>query len=159
MILCFVGGRATICQPVKLRTLEPDIEKLLLANSVSPLPLHKILVLRDSLRRRQHQPYYKHQLLAFANALTFSISNLQFGPEVGVGEPKEDVPVVATWLHKIDRMAKDLCQLSQFKNTHAVVHRADAREILKVIKPNSIDVIITSPPIPTKRTEHSHYSP
>ena len=34
-------------QSVELRTLDPELQKLLLANSVSPLPLHKVLVLRD----------------------------------------------------------------------------------------------------------------
>jgi hypothetical protein len=138
-------------QPVELRTLDPELEKLLLANSLSPLPLHKVLVLRDSLRSHQHEPYYKHQLLAFANALTFSISNLYFGPEVGVGEPKEDVPVVATWLQKIHQMARDLRQLTRFRSTPAVIHRADAREILQVVEPNSIDAVITSPPYPNEK--------
>src|SRR5579872_4425959 len=86
----FRGWAGNKPQSVKLRTLDPELEKLLLANSISPLPLHKVLVLRDSLRRHRHEPYYKHQLLAFANALTFSISNLHFGPEVGVGERSEE---------------------------------------------------------------------
>jgi hypothetical protein len=136
---------------VELRTLDPELEKLLLTNSVSPLPLHKVLVLRDSLRRHQHAPYYKHQLLALANALTFSISNLHFGPEVGVGQPKEDAPVVMIWLDKVHQIASDLRQLASFKDTPALIHRADARQILQVIEPNSIDAVITSPPYPNEK--------
>jgi hypothetical protein len=137
--------------PVELRTLDPELEKLLLANSVSPLPLHKVLVLRDCLRRHEGQRYSKHQLLAFATALTFSISNLHFGPEVGLGKPKEDTPVVAIWLEKVQQMAKDLHDLARLQDASAVIHRADARRILDVIEPNSIDAVITSPPYPNEK--------
>jgi len=34
----------------KLRTLAPELKQLLLTNSISPLPLHKTLVLRDTIR-------------------------------------------------------------------------------------------------------------
>ena len=113
--------------------------------------MHKVLVLRDALRSHQHQPYYKHQLLAFANALTFSISNLHFGPEVGVGQAKEDAPVVVSWLDKVHQMASHLRQLADLGDTPAVIHRADARQILQVIEPNSIDAVITSPPYPNEK--------
>ena len=136
---------------VGLRTLDPELEKLLLANSVSPLPLHKVLILRDSLRRHQREPYYKHQLLALANALTFSISNLHFGPEVGVSQPKGDAPVVVTWLDKVHQMASDLRGLARLKDTPAIIHCADARQIPQVIEPNSIDAVITSPPYPNEK--------
>lgn len=136
---------------IPLRTLDPAVEKLLLTNSISPLPLHKILVLRDCLERHRDQRYYKHQLLALSKALTFSISNLHFGPEVGVGPAKDATPVVATWLEKIDQMANDLRQLHAFDDTPAVVHQHDARQIVRVVEPNSIDAVITSPPYPNEK--------
>ena len=40
-------------QNIPLRTLDPEANKLLLANSVSPLPLHKTLVLLDRLKEHQ----------------------------------------------------------------------------------------------------------
>lgn len=135
----------------ELRTLEQEVERLLLTNSVSPLPLHKVLVLRDCLQHYQDDRCYKHQLLAFAKALTFSISNLYFGPEVGIGPMKDDTPVVATWLEKIRQMANDLRLLHTLKNTPATIHQADARQILQVIEPNSIDAVITSPPYPNEK--------
>ncbi|MCG8351370.1 MAG: DNA methyltransferase [Chloroflexales bacterium] len=135
----------------ELRTLEPEREKLLLTDAISPLPLHKVLVLRDCLRRHAEKRYYRHQMLAFAKALTFSISNLHFGPEVGVGSVKEDAPVVATWLEKVQQMASDLRQLAPLKNTPTAIHHADARQILKVIEPHSIDAVITSPPYPNEK--------
>src|SRR5581483_3292660 len=70
-----------------LRKLPEQAESLLLTNSISPLPLHKTLVLLDALRARSGSQYHRHELLALAHALVESIGNLHFGPEVGVGRP------------------------------------------------------------------------
>ena len=78
-----------------LRKLNPEASKLLLSNSISPLPLHKTLVLLDCVNEICNEPYYRHALLALAKALVFRISNLKFGPEVGVRKPKSNSPVVA----------------------------------------------------------------
>lgn len=134
-----------------LQTLEPETATLLLKNSISPLPLHKVLILRDYLHQHQGEPYYPHQMLALAQALTFSISNLHFGPEVGVGDLKEDAPVITTWLDQVNRMATDIRQLAHMRHTPAVIHHADARQIGHVIEPLSIDAVITSPPYPNEK--------
>src|SRR5439155_6921558 len=73
-------------QPARLRALPPEKSTLLLSGSISPLPLHKTLVLLDCLERLRDDRYYRHELLALARALSASIGNLQFGPEVGVGQ-------------------------------------------------------------------------
>ena len=65
-----------------LRTLEPDVMHLLLKNSISPLPLHKVLVLLDTLKTYADQRFERHQRLALAKALPNAIGNLHFGPEV-----------------------------------------------------------------------------
>ena len=134
-----------------LRTLNPELEKLLLTNSLSPIPLHKVLVLLDVLNHHSNGKYYKHQMLAFAKALTFSISNLSFGPEVGIGQIKIDTPVIEAWLEKIHQMANDLRDLPYQRATLSTIHCADARNILQVIKPNTIDAVITSPPYPNEK--------
>ncbi|MGH2487628.1 MAG: DNA methyltransferase, partial [Ktedonobacterales bacterium] len=71
-------------QSVAMRTLSNDAMKLLLSNSISPLPLHKALILRDILDQSSDQAYRRHELLALAKAVVSSASNLHFGPEVGV---------------------------------------------------------------------------
>jgi hypothetical protein len=81
---------------IPLRTLSPEATKLILSNSISPLPLHKTLVLLDCLKEHLNEPYYQHGLLALANALVSKIGNLRFGPEVGVTKPKDDAPVVVS---------------------------------------------------------------
>ncbi len=45
------------------------------------------------------------------NALVSTISNLHFGPEVGVSKPKADSAVILPWLSQVAAMAKDLRQL------------------------------------------------
>ena len=89
-----------------LRGLETEAAQLILTNSISPLPLHKTLVLLDCLERHTEQPHYRHARLALGNALVFQFSNLHFGPEVGVGKPKIDYPVVPAWLAEVEGMAR-----------------------------------------------------
>lgn len=136
---------------ILLKTLDSEATKLLLANSISPLPLHKTLVLLDCLKEHHNERYYRHMLLALANALVFTISNLHFGPEVGVGKPKSDAPVVALWLLEIEKMTKNLRLITGEVYPQAEVHLADARQMSDVIQPNSIDAVITSPPYPNEK--------
>ncbi len=136
---------------IPLKRLEPKIEKLLLADSISPLPLHKTLVLLDALKEHSGEDYYHHMLLTLANALVFSISNLHFGPEVGVGQPKQDTPVIGAWLGEIDRMASDLRLVAGKDCGVSEVHLADSRQVSSILLPNSIDAIITSPPYPNEK--------
>jgi hypothetical protein len=138
-------------KPGKLRTLPDESQKLLLTNSISPLPLHKTLVLLDCLKQQTDERYRRHELLALAKSLVFSISNLHFGPEVGVGPAKPDAPVISAWLAGIRAMADDLRELGGIKPAPAIVHHADSRQILKVLEPNSVDAVITSPPYPNEK--------
>lgn len=137
--------------PSSLRVLSEESTALLLANSISPLPLHKTLVLLDCMNQLRTEEYYQHELLALAKALVFSISNLHFGPEVGVGPHKHDSPVVSVWLQNIRTMVHDLHSVQQQKNSASFVHHADARQVSRIIERLSIDAVITSPPYPNEK--------
>ena len=143
----FVGDIKTL----NLRQLTEDENKLLLANSISPLPLHKILVLLNYIKQNQSSKNYNHQLLALANALVYTVSNLRFGPEVGIGKPKIDVPVVNAWLLEIEKMTGDLQSLQGLPRTEAKVFLGDARDVDSLLAPKSIDAVITSPPYPNEK--------
>ncbi|MCY7324056.1 MAG: site-specific DNA-methyltransferase [Phormidesmis sp. CAN_BIN36] len=134
-----------------LQKLPDDRFNLLLKNSISPLPLHKSLVLLEQIKQHADSPYLRHELLALAKALVFSISNLHFGPEVGVGKAKTDAQVVDSWLEGIEAIAADLRYLKTLPDTSAIVHHADSRQLANVLKPNSIDAVITSPPYPNEK--------
>jgi hypothetical protein len=137
--------------PETLRVLAPEMQELLLTDSISPLPLHKILVLLDCLERNPDERYHRHELLALARTLVYSASNLQFGPEVGVGPAKLDAPVISAWMSNIQAMANDLRLVRGNNNVAAEVHLADSRDILRILQPQSIDAVITSPPYPNEK--------
>jgi DNA modification methylase len=137
--------------PGKLRTLAPELDKLLLTNSISPVPLHKTLTLRDAIRVIGSERCRSHHLLALAKALVTAISNLHFGPEVGVGPAKVDAPVVSTWLRLTNQMADDLRALRSLADVPAKIHHADSRDIAALVEPDSIDTVITSPPYPNEK--------
>jgi len=136
---------------VALRSLPAEMNALLLKGSISPLPLHKTLVLLDVLEELRDDRFWDHERLALARALVESISNLHFGPEVGVGKPKVDAPVVSTWLGLVHQMASDLTLLCEVSYAPADVLQVDARSLSGVLKAQSIDAVITSPPYPNEK--------
>ena len=149
-----IDDRSPFAVPPKagsLRRLDPEAEQLLLTHSISPLPLHKTLVLLDCLNQHRGARFYQHGLLALASALVFKISNLHFGPEVGVGKLKNDVPVVSAWLAEIANMVNDLRVVAGEAYPPAVVHLADARNARAFLCPASIAAVITSPPYPNEK--------
>jgi DNA modification methylase len=137
--------------PRLLKELPPEAEALLLTGSISPLPLHKTLVLLDSLAWHADARYSSHERLALAKALVTRVGNLHFGPEVGVGPAKPDVPVVTEWLSLVRSMADDLRALRDLPNVPTDVFHADSRQVARVVAPCSIDAVITSPPYPNEK--------
>ena len=135
-----------------LRTLPADRLSLLLRNSISPLPLHKTLLLLDALDGHRDDAVHAHERLALAAALVSEIGNLHFGPEVGVGRIQEDAPVVGPWLERVRTMGADLAALGAPAGAAAAtVHLADARGPEELLEPSSIDAVITSPPYPNEK--------
>ncbi|MBI5378722.1 MAG: DNA methyltransferase, partial [Nitrospirae bacterium] len=115
------------------------------------LPLHKTLVLLGTLKEHEDERYSEHERLALAKAIVFQISNLHFGPEVGIGPAKPDAPAVAPWLNEMREMADDLRVLRAKAHTRSVVHRADSRRLTPALEPAFVDAVITSPPYPNEK--------
>ncbi len=136
---------------VPLRTLEPEAMELLLTGSISPLPLHKVLVLLEQLGRHEGESYFRHHQLALARELISSIGNLSFGPEVGVAAAKPDAPVISAWLARVQTMAGDLRKLRGSGGVPAEVRWGDSRQLLQFLEPASVDAVITSPPYPNEK--------
>lgn len=149
LMLC--ESKATYLGEAYLRTLPEEQAKLLLANSISPLPLHKALVVLELLNVHHSSPFYRHALLALAKSLVFYSSNLNFGPEVGVGVIKADAPVIAPWLAVISAMVEDLRSLTLMKATPGKAICTDSRNLSSHIEHGSISAIITSPPYPNEK--------
>lgn len=135
-----------------LRTLSKEETKLLLDKSISPLPLHKTLVLLECLQKKFHKDYSQHELLALCKSIVSSSSNLHFGPEVGIGKIKYDAPVISAWLNTVRGMVADIRSLRNYQNdTPSHVYLGDAREISQVLPARSVDAVITSPPYPNEK--------
>lgn len=92
-----------------------------------------------------------HERLALARILPVEVGNLRFGPEVGLGRVKQDAAVIAAWLARVQAMSDDLRCLRLLDATHTVAMDGDARMVGNVLKPNSVDAVITSPPYPNEK--------
>lgn len=136
----------------QLRDLPPGVAKLLIKDSVSPLPLHKTLVLREHIEHsgsEQHKQYYH---LALAKALVNGIGNLRFGPEVGVGKIKKDTPVIEPWLQELKAIANDLREVPGPHPAHCTVHLADSRDMHSMdLNSMGVNAVFTSPPYPNEK--------
>ncbi len=135
----------------RLRTLPEAAESLLLAGSISPLPLHKALVLLDSLCALDDPRYRGHERLALAKVLTTSVGNLHFGPEVGVGPAKPDAAVISAWMDAVRSMAEDLGAVGGRRPPAGRVLAGDARRAGEALEPASVSAVITSPPYPNEK--------
>jgi hypothetical protein len=135
----------------KLRTLSPESMRLLLKESISPLPLHKVLVLLETIRADGDRKYQDHELLALARALVSSIGNLKFGPEVGIGKIKDDAPVVEPWLANVEKMVGDLRDCGNKVSSFAEVMRGDSRELTSLLRSRRFHAVFTSPPYPNEK--------
>lgn len=134
----------------RLRGVSDVAQKLLLTDSISPLPLHKVLVLLEVIERLEDARFTSHEKLALAKIAVNTASNLRFGPEVGLGVIKHDSAVVEPWFKQVRLIAEDLEKLSTNAGAYADVHKTDSR-ILARFKRLPIDAVITSPPYPNEK--------
>ena len=136
--------------PATLETLPSEQHALLLRDSISPLPLHKALILRNAIDAVGGE-HRSHLLLALARELPSTIGNLRFGPEIGLGKRKDDVAVIAAWRAQVETMCADLHRVGNKQHVSSVVHRGDARNAGGLLPACSIDAVITSPPYPNEK--------
>lgn len=135
-----------------LRKLPEEQEKLVLKNSLSPLPLHKCLTLLDKINEYKNTPFYKYLSLAFAKSAVFEFSNLRFGPEVGVGKIKSDSSVITPWFKQVSKIAKDI-EHSKALNIDVAAKTilSDSRNLKELLNGYKISAVITSPPYPNEK--------
>jgi hypothetical protein len=133
------------------RTLDPEVKRLLLTDSISPLPLHKTLVLLEAIGANGSDRFSHYERLAVAKALVSFVSNLRFGPEVGLGEIRADAPVVPIWHGCVEQIARDLTTLRKLPSCGVQLCRGDARRVADLLPAESVDIVITSPPYPNEK--------
>ena len=137
---------------LQLSSLPPESHKLLLKDSISPVSLHKSLRLIEYINRTQLD-VRNHLLLSAVSTIVNDVSNLKFGPEVGVTRKKSDKPIIINWLNRVNLMCSDLSDLTTLTRNNVKSHVAlgDARLVDTYFPENSIDSIITSPPYPNEK--------
>ena len=138
-------------RPIRLWGLQPRQSKLLLKDSISPLPLHKTLILLNEIDRCDDSQLRRYGRLALAKALVGRIGNLKFGPEVGVGKIKNDVPVLDEWRTCVSNMIRDVSTVKDKTPVPAQVIQGDSRAVDQILKARTINAVITSPPYPNEK--------
>lgn len=128
-----------------------DVAKLLIKNSISPEPARKVLALLLKIDEHGDDELSQYGRLALAHSLVNEVSNLKFGPEVGVGAVRTDAPVLSSWSRRMDSMANDVQAVRCLSEVPADVINCDARDAGHFLKSNSIDAVITSPPYPNEK--------
>ena len=131
-------------------TLEKSIEKLIIKNSISPIPLHKSLILLESIHELAYGAFLDLFKVLFAKTVVKYASNLHFGPEVGVSRKKKcDADIILYFMQEISQAINDLSNAP--KDTKCEIFLGDSRENHFKIKPNSVSAVITSPPYPNEK--------
>ena len=144
----FAAERA---QRPRVRDLGLERTKLLLKDSISPVPLHKSLVLLDAIDRHGDDRLRRYGRLALASALVRRVGNLKFGPEVGIGKIKDDAPVLDSWMEGMCAIARDIGGVKHGEHVRAQAIEADSRRTDLALEPESVDAVITSPPYPNEK--------
>jgi len=136
----------------RLRTFSKDEESILLHDSISPIPLHKCLILRDEIAAVEDERIKDLLRLALAQIAVHKASNLEFGPEVGVSRiKKSDAEVFDHWLHKVNGMCEDLSSIDGKESAQATCFMLDSREPSDRFNKAFVDAVITSPPYPNEK--------
>jgi len=126
---------------------------------VSNVPFAKLHIIKEELKKSK----WKNEALRNFFFLTFSSiilpsSNVYYGPGFGVRKPRKDVDVYGLFRDKLERMVLDLNNINEERRTvKSDTILGDARNLKSYFKPNSVDIMITSPPYPGDHeyTKHS----
>lgn len=156
----FINCAYFICDKAKFKydeesdkiSFSSELVRLLIKNSISPVPLYKSLALIDTILRYSKLEYLDLYRTAFAKTLVFKSSNLKFGPEVGVKRNKiTDCNVFDDWFEQIKIMKSDLDRYKYLSSTFSKIILGDSRNFQSEIKQKSIDAVICSPPYPNEK--------
>ncbi len=138
-------GEPPRCRPPKgFRTRSPFY---------SPAVLHKVLLLQDFIATIQDEPIRDLFRLAFASTMV-CYSNYSYEPSLGrrtsAGKKEsQDFPVAQTILHKLSEMAEDIAWMQgqlPDQDIQAQVIQDSCLRYRSFLSPETVDLIITSPP-------------
>jgi DNA modification methylase len=132
--------------------LSEDEYKILPKDFISPQPLKKILILRESIKQVEDEKIKNFFLIALAHTTVSHAGNVAFGPEVYTGKKKEFVDVLDYYYRLVDKMICDIETKPEEYQTSTIVH-GDARNMNRYFPTHEgqVDFVITSPPYPNEK--------
>lgn len=125
---------------------------------ISDKPLIKIEILRSAVRGLNCDEPHKELLYFAISSILVPVSNVKYGPGFGIGKIKDDVDVLSVFIKKLNLIIKDLSSVNDVqRQTPAHTILGDSRQLTDYIEPNTVSLIITSPPYPGDHeyTKHS----
>lgn len=132
--------------------LTQEQESVLPKDFVSPIPLRRLLILKECIERVEDEDLKNLLLLALASVAVNHAGNVAFGPEVYTTKPKKDVHIVDFFRSVTDQMILDL-ESQPFTEAKVQIQKGDARCISQIFgtMERKISCIITSPPYPNEK--------
>ena len=125
---------------------------------ISDKPLVKLAALKSAIEQMGLPEAYRDLFVFAVSAILVPVSNVKYGPGFGVGKPKEDVDILDVFNKKVEEMIGDLSKVTpEQRETPSTTILGDSRHLSQYIAPESVSLMITSPPYPGDHeyTKHS----
>lgn len=123
--------------------------EMLTQRYMSDIPFAKLHIIQQQVCKTVKGAELRRFFDLAISSIVVPVSNVRYGPGFGVAKAKADVDVLAIFIRKIDRMINDVEGLNAAQiETPVDVKHGDSREISSYFEPDSIDLMITSPPYP-----------
>jgi DNA modification methylase len=137
-------------EDVKIR---PRYLMLLERRYIDPEPLAELLALKEAILACGFERELRDLLILALASIARPVSNLRFGPEIGLkrGSRRGRISAFNLFKRKIDLMVEDLEKVQRIRSTASCeVHIMDSRELNKIVIPFGYRKIhmIFSPPYP-----------
>lgn len=122
---------------------------MLLPKYISPRPLAELLLINEAIETSVADAQLKKIFDLALSALIVPVSNVRYGPGFGIIKPQTEKDVLRLFAEKLNRMIDDLEKVSeQTRATVSECKLADSRTLGNFYTPESVSLMITSPPYP-----------
>ncbi len=123
--------------------------KLMDVRYLSDKPFVRATVIKEIIEKEVADEDLKKLFNLALASIIVSISNIRYGPGFGIIKPKDDINVLRIFEEKLNRIIHDLETLpSKYKKTSSKIFLGNTRQLEETLEPESIDLMITSPPYP-----------
>ncbi len=122
---------------------------MLLQKYISDKPFARASIINDVIQAALgDNPLREFFDLALASIIV-PISNVRYGPGFGIVKPRDDADVFGLFSSKLQRMFRDLESVDDaYRRVMSDVMLGDARCLSEYFEPDSVSLMITSPPYP-----------